>query len=113
MVSLTRFERNIPGELAGVRAAVDSNAATLAALRGNVDTAQNTLNIINSGVAQGINSQLEFLDAQNGLISTQLGLLASAFALTEARAEFDRITGRYLRFVIDDAPASSTRTTRK
>ena len=112
-VGLARLERNIPGELAGVRASVDSNAATLKALRANVDTAQNTLNIINSGVAQGINSQIEFLDAQNGLTSTRIGMLAAAFALTQARTEFDRITGRFLRFVNDDAPAPSTRTNRK
>ena len=113
-VGLQKLERNIPGELAGVRATVNGSAAVLRALRGNVATARNTLNIINAGVAQGTNSQLEFLDAQNGFISTRLGLLDAAFALTQARAEFDRITGRYLRFVTDDAPAApySTRPSR-
>ncbi len=113
-VGLQRLERNIPGELAGVRATVDRSAATVRAFRGNVDIAQNTLNIINAGVAQGINSQIEFLDAQTGVLTTRLGILDAALALTQGRTEFDRITGRYLRFVTDDvpAPASSTRSSR-
>ncbi len=113
-VGLQRLERNIPGELAAVRAVVNANAATLHTLQGNVATAQNTLNIINSGVAQGINSQLEFLDAQIGLLSTRLGLLSAAYNLTQARAEFDRITGRYLKFVSEDAsaPINPTRSRR-
>ena len=111
-VNLARIERNVPGELAGVRASLESSAGTLAALRGNVEVAQNTLNIINAGVAQGINSQLEFLDAQGGVLNTQLGILDAKFALSMARAEFDRITGRYLRFVSADAPAASTRSNR-
>ncbi len=107
-VGLARLERNIPSELAGVRATVDGGAATLAVLRGNVEIAQNTLNTINAGVAQGLNSQLEFLDAQNGLLSTRLGMLDASLALTQARTEFDRITGRYLRFVTADAPATAS-----
>ncbi len=109
-VGLARLERNIPGELAGVRASVEGSAATLATLRGNVETARNTLNVINAGIAQGLNSQLEFLDAQNGVLSTRLGMLDASLALTQARTEFDRITGRYLRFVTDDAPAAAPST---
>ncbi len=111
-VNLQRLERNIPGELAGVRATLESAAADLAVLGGNVETAQNTLNIINSGVAQGINSQFEFLDAQSGVLGTQLGILDAKFALSIARAEFDRITGRYLRFVTDHPTAAATRSHR-
>ncbi len=105
-VLLQRAERNIPGELAGVRASLEQSAATLAALRGNVEVAQNTLNTINAGVAQGINSQLEFLDAQSGVLNTQLGIVEAKFALSAARNEFDRITGRFLKYVNDDPPAA-------
>lgn len=107
-VGLQRLERDIPGELAGVRASVDASAATLRTLRGNVAVAQNTLNIINAGVAQGLNSQIEFLDAQTGVLNTRLGMLDAALALTQARTEFDRIAGRYLRFVTDDATSASS-----
>ena len=113
-VLLQRAERNIPGELAGVRALLDRSAATLETLQGNVDVAQNTLNIINAGVAQGINSQLEFLDAQSGFLETQLGIVDAKFALSVARNEFDRITGRFLKYVADDSTVDAAgRPTRK
>ena len=105
-VNLQRLERNIPGELAGVRAVLEQASGTLLALRGNVEVAQNTLNIINSGVAQGINSQIEFLDAQSGVLTTELGIVEAKFALSAARNEFDRITGRFLRYVTDEPPAA-------
>ena len=106
-VLLQRLERNVPGELAGVCAILEQGAATLAALGGNVEVAQNTLNIINAGVAQGINSQFEFLDAQSGVLNTQLGIVDAKFALSAARNEFDRITGRFLRYVTDDVPTGA------
>ena len=109
-VLLQRAERNIPSELAGVRASLEQSAGTLAILRGNVEVAQNTLNTINTGVAQGINSQLEFLDAQSGVLNTQLGIVEAKFALSAARNEFDRITGRFLRYVNDDQTAAGGNT---
>ena len=113
-VNVQRLEKDIPGELAAVRAAIHGSAVSLDALRGNVTTAQDTLNIINAGITQGINSQLEFLDAQNGVLATRAGLLAAELDLSLARAEFDRITGRYLHFVTDDASAATpTRSNRK
>jgi outer membrane protein TolC len=50
-------------------------------------------------VAQGTNNQLEFLDAQNGVLATRAGLLAAELKISSAHAEFDRVTGGYLRFV--------------
>ena len=110
-VGLQRLERSVPGELAGIRATINSNAESLKTLRGNVDVAQNTLNIITAGVAQGVNSQLEFLDAQSGLLNTRLGILDAAYTLSVSRTEYHRITGQYLRYVFDD-PASSQPYTR-
>ena len=99
--SLHNLELTIPGDLATVRAQADAARETIAELRGNIATSQDTLNIIQAGVAQGLNSQLEFLDAQNGVFETQLGLLTAQLALGQAHAEFNRITGRYLRYVPD------------
>lgn len=112
-ISLARLERNVPSDLAVVRARLDDARGTIAALSGNVDTAQNTLNIIQAGVAQGINSQLEFLDAQGGVLSIRGSLLAANLELSLARAEFDRITGNYLQFVNARPPADSTAPTAK
>ena len=106
-ISLARLERTIPADLSVVRARLADAASTVAALRGSVDTAQNTLNIIQAGVAQGINSQLEFLDAQNGVLNIRSGLLAADLERSLAHAEFDRITGNYLQFVDDPPPTNS------
>ena len=106
-INLARLERNVPADLSVVRARLVDAASTSAALRGSVDTAQNTLNIINAGVTQGINSQLEFLDAQGGLYGLRNSLLAADLEMSLAHAEFDRITGNYLQFV-DETPSTAT-----
>ena len=105
-LALGTLERNIPAELAVVRARLTDGASTVAVLRGNAEAAQNTLNIIQSGVAQGINSQLEFIDAQQGVSGIRNGLLAADLELSLAHAEFDRVTGNYLQFV-NDQPSTT------
>ena len=104
-INLARLERDIPADLSVVRARLADAASTTAALRGSVDTAQNTLNIIEAGVSQGINSQLEFLDAQGGLYGLRGALLGADLEKSLAHAEFDRITGNYLQFVDESPPA--------
>ncbi len=105
-IGLARLERDIPADLAVVRARLADAAATSAALRGSVGTARNTLNMIQSGVAQGINSQLEFLDARDGVLNVRRSLLGADLARSLAHAEFDRITGNYLQFVTTDDPGA-------
>ena len=92
-------ELAIPANLATLHGQVESARQALASLQGNVALSQDTLNIIQAGVAQGLDSQLEFLDAQNGVFNTRLGLLEAQLTLSLSHAEFDRITGRYLRYV--------------
>ena len=103
---LHNLELTIPGDLATVRAQADAAGASIAGLQSNIAISQDTLNIIQAGVAQGLNSQLEFLDAQSGVFDTRLGLLEAQETLGLAHAEFDRITGRYVRYVPDTHPAS-------
>ena len=100
-IALATLERNIPSELAIVRARVADAESTVAALSGSVDVAQSTLDIIQAGVTQGINSQLELIDARQGVSGIRNGLLAANLELSLAHAEFDRITGNYLQFVND------------
>lgn len=107
-INLRRLETNLPADLANVHTRLADAAARLAALRGNVDAAQDTLNIIQGGVAQGINSQTEFLFAQTDLLTLKTGLLSARLEMSLARAEFDRLTGNYLRY-IEDEPAPTSR----
>ena len=106
-ITLARLERAVPADLSVVRARLTDAVSTSAALRGSVDTARNTLDIVNAGVTQGINSQLEFLDAQGGLFGLRSSLLTADLEMSLAHAEFDRITGNYLQFV-DETSSNTT-----
>ena len=105
-IALRQAKCNLPSSLALVHARMADAANKIAALRGNVGTAENTLDMIQAGLAQGINSQLEFLDAQNGVLGARSGLLGAELEMSLAHAEFDRLTGRYVSFI----PAAPTAT---
>ena len=65
--------------------------------------AEELLKLVETRVALGAATQLDFLNAQNNLLSTQTAILQAVFENELARAEFDRVTGRYLDF--PDRPA--------
>jgi outer membrane protein TolC len=98
-IALHQMEADIPGQLEQVRAQAVSAIRERDLFQSNVATATDTFNMIAAGVAQGTNNQLEFLDAQNGVLATRAGLLAAELKISSAHAEFDRVTGGYLRFV--------------
>ena len=76
-IAVQQAERDLPANLALVHARMAGAADKIAVLRGNVDTAENTLNMVQAGLAQGLDSELEFLDAQNGVLGTRAGLLGA------------------------------------
>ena len=106
-INLHRLEQNLPGDLSQLRAASESAAATVRALRDNLAAAQDTLNIVTATVAQGTGSQLEFDNAQTGLLATRSSLLQALLQASNSRAEYDRITGGYLRFVTANGPGKA------
>ena len=107
-ISLQRLETDLPSEIATVHARFADAAGRIAALQGNVDAAQNTLNIVQGGLAQGLNSQTELLFAQTDLLTVRTGLLSARLEMSLAHAEFDRLTGNYLRYV-EENPAPTAR----
>ena len=106
--SLVRLEQDIPRNLARLRAQLDDAAATIKATTENLTAAQDTLNIVTASVAQGTDSQLDFENAETGLLSTRSSLLQARFQASIARAEFDSVAGGYLRFVPAAEPARSS-----
>ncbi len=106
-ISLRQAERDLPSNLAQVRARMRGAEGRIHALASNVGTAENTLNLIQNGVTQGLNSEIEVVDAQNGVIGSRSGLLTAELEMSLAHAEFDRLTGRYVRLI----PQSTTRYT--
>jgi len=67
-------------------------------LRGASATAKQNAAGIAKNLENGISSQLEFRLAENDLLDVNAGLLALAYQRSLALAEWDRATGRYLRF---------------
>lgn len=104
--SLRRVEGNVSRDVARLRAMCDNLAGQAEAYRGNVATSADTLKIVSDALKQGASSQLEVIDAENGELNTQLGLLNVQLQTNNARAEFDRITGGYVRLVEEQTPAA-------
>lgn len=96
---LAGAEADVGRDLASVRARLRAAAARERALRDGRGSGEATLNAVTAGAVQGTSSQYEVLQAQTDLLSNQTQLLQAARDAQDARAEFDRITGGYLRFV--------------
>ena len=96
---LAGAEAGVGRDLAGVRARLRAAADRRRALAAGRGAGEATLNAITAGAVQGTSSQFEVLQAQSDLLSNRTQLLQAAKDAQDARAEFDRITGAYLRFV--------------
>ncbi|MBI5397064.1 MAG: TolC family protein [Verrucomicrobia bacterium] len=98
-VTLRRLEENVPRELAVLTHELDTVEAKFAGLKQSAGEAEELLKLVETRVEQGAATQLDFLNAQSNQLSTQAGILQAVFENEVARAEFDRITGRYLEFI--------------
>jgi outer membrane protein TolC len=108
--SLHSLEQNIPSDLDLVRAAYTNAAKQRDLYEANLGISADTLDMIKSGIAQGIDSQLEFLDSETAVLNTRLGVLAAQLRMSLAHADYDRVIGGYLRFIPEDAPVKSAAT---
>lgn len=102
-ITLRRLEENVPRELRVLARTLETVDARLAALKKSAAEAEELLKLVETRVKLGEATQLDFLNAQTNLLSTQRGILLAVFENEVARAEFDRVTGRYLDF--SDLPA--------
>jgi len=64
--------------------------------------AEENLKLIETQVGLGQATQLDFLNAQSNLLSVRAGLEDATYTHELARAELDRVTGRYLQFHFED-----------
>jgi outer membrane protein TolC len=106
-IALRQAERDIPSELALVRAQLTSAGKQSDLFASNVAIAQDTQSMTEASVKQGTLSQLDFLNAQQGVLQAKFGELQAQLQVSLASAEFTRVTGGYLRFVQDDATMGS------
>ena len=103
-IALRHLQQNIPRELATIEGALQSADAGHAALLKAAEAAEENLQLIESEVALGGATQLDFLKAQDNLLSVRSGILDATQAHEIARAELDHVTGRYLEYQILNTP---------
>ena len=100
---LQRMESDIPRDLARIRNNLQAIARNYASLSQATNAAAQTALTANENLANGVSSQLEARLAENASLEVKTGLLNLAYQQSLARAELDRVTGRYLQFSDDRA----------
>jgi outer membrane protein TolC len=98
-----QMEQNIPRDLSRIQNNFRAIAAKEKDLKSASSAAEENAQAFRKNLEQGISSQLEYRLAQNDLLTIQAGLLTLAYQRSLVVAEWDRVTGRYLRFSNDDA----------
>ncbi len=93
-----KMERDAGRDITRLRNDFRAIAEAEKKLRGASATAKQNAAGIAKNLENGISSQLEFRLAENDLLDVNAGLLALAYQRSLALAEWDRATGRYLRF---------------
>jgi outer membrane protein TolC len=100
-LTLHKLEQNIPREFATIEGALEYADARRVALLKSAESAEETLQSIESQVALGQATQFDFLQAQSNLLSVRAGVLDATYAHELARADLDRVAGRYLEFRVE------------
>ena len=101
---LAQLEANVPRELTRLQNNLRSLAAREKALSGAAVVAEQTVSDVFNNMIEGRSSQLEYRTAETSFLQTKAGLLTVAYEQNLARADLDRVTGRYFQFS-PDAPS--------
>jgi outer membrane protein TolC len=94
--ALKELEENVPRDLIRVQRSLRLADAKWKGLQENVRYAEENVKLVESNLALSQATQLDFQDAQTNLLTTRSGVLEALFQQELARAEYDRVTGRYL-----------------
>jgi outer membrane protein TolC len=100
---LRRMESDIPRDLTRIRNNLQAIAKNHASLSQATNAAAQSALTTNENLSTGVSSQLEARLAENASLEVKTELLNLAYQQSLARAELDRVTGRYLQFS-DDRP---------
>lgn len=98
-IMLQKLERDAERDLARIHNDLDSIATKQKALQAASAAADENAKAIEQNLARGISSQYEYRLAQNDLLEVQTALLTLAYQQHVDLAEWDRATGKYLRFM--------------
>ncbi|MEP6809847.1 MAG: TolC family protein [Chthoniobacterales bacterium] len=100
-IVLAKLEADVPRQLAQMENNLHSLDARETALVRASAVSEKTVGDVVSNLAEGRSSQLEYRTAETSFLQAKAGLLAIAFQQNLARAEIDRVTGRYFQFSDD------------
>ncbi|MEO5722702.1 MAG: TolC family protein [Chthoniobacterales bacterium] len=100
---VAKMEADVPRQLAQIQNNLRSIAARQTALSRATVVAEQTVADVVNNLTEGRSSQLEYRTAEASFLQSKAGLLAVAFQQNLARAELDRVTGRYFQFSDDTA----------
>jgi outer membrane protein TolC len=98
-ILLHKMEDDASRDLARIRNDLDAVATKQKALGKAAAAAQENSGTVQQNLGAGVASQLEYRLAENDLLDVQTALLTLAYQQQVDLAEWDRATGRYLRFV--------------
>jgi len=102
---LRKMERDLPRDLSRLENDLESLATKQKALVPAKRLAEENATTLEQNVKAGVASQLEFRLAQNDLLDVKTGLLSVAYKQHIDLAEWDRTTGKYLRFLDETTPS--------
>jgi outer membrane protein TolC len=103
-ITLHKLEQDIPRELATIEGSLQTAEARRNALTKSAAEAEENLKLVEAQVALGQATQLDFLNAQGNLLRVRVSIADATRSHEVARAELDRVTGRYLEYDGMDAP---------
>ena len=98
---LARLEADVPRQLTRIQNNLRALASRQASLDRASSVAEQAVTDVLSNLAEGLSSQLEYRSAESSFLQTKAGVLTVAFQQSLARAELDRVIGRYYQFSDD------------
>jgi outer membrane protein TolC len=102
-ISLRQLEANVALELKRIANNFHAIEERWKSLNAAVASAEQTVNVVQRTLAEGLSSQLEFRTAESSFLETKGALLSAVYQQNVARADWDRATGRYFQFSEDTA----------
>jgi outer membrane protein len=102
-LTLRKLEANLGRELSRIANDLKTTEVRERSLAAASATAQESANVVQQNLANGLGSSLEYRDTQNAFLETRSGWLDAIYQHNLAVAEWDRATGRYFQFSDDTA----------
>ena len=102
-ITLARAEADVPRDLARIQSILSATTRQRASYAVAGSAGEATLRTVSDQVRAGTASQVAFINAETSALDARLGAVSAAADQAYAFAELDRVTGRYLRFVLPPA----------